>query len=322
MGQAMDEKSATHFDIVARADPLRPEAPSSLPQYLILVSGRVPGAMLRLDPEVTRLGRAPDNTYSLYDASVSRHHALFEIGADDVVRLTDLKSTNGTYLNGRRIPAHKPIRIEDGDRIQLGASVVKFVRLDPSDERFQRELFERTVRDALTGLYNRAYFLDQLGPLADASANRGLGLAVLMLDIDDFKRINDTHGHAAGDVVLREVAGVLRESTRPEDLVARYGGEEFILALPVAAPDQATERAERIRTNLAARRIVVDETTLRVTGSLGLAYAPADGVRIPGAMIVAADHCLYQAKNGGRNRVVFRHATQAIALSSQSTSAD
>ena len=134
--------------------------------------------------------------------------------------------------------------------------MLKFVRLDPCEEQFQREMFERTVRDALTGLYNRAYFLNQVGPLAEYNAVRGLGLAVLMLDIDHFKRINDRFGHDAGDLVLREVAGVLRESTRSEDLVARYGGEEFVVALPVAAPDQATERAERIRRALAERRIV------------------------------------------------------------------
>jgi two-component system, cell cycle response regulator len=199
------------------------------------------------------------------------------------------------------------VRLKDGDRIRLGSTVVlKFVRLDPCEEEFQRQMFERTVRDDLTGLFNRAYFLNQVGPLAEQSAVRGLGVAILMLDVDHFKRVNDRFGHDAGDQVLREVASVLREATRSEDLVARYGGEEFVLALPVVAPDQATERAERIRQTLAERRIIAGGASLQVTASLGLALAPADRVCSTSALITAADRCLYQAKNLGRNRIVFR----------------
>ena len=303
----MDEKGTTLLcDLIARCQP-EPPVSTTMPMYLIMVSGGIPGAMLRLAPGGTRLGRAADSTFQLPEISVSRHHAAIDADAQGVVRVTDLGSTNGTFLNGRRLRAHTPFRLKDGDRVQLGSSVIfKFVRLDPCDEQFQREMFERTVRDGLTGLYNRSFFLNQVGPLAQFSALRGLGLAILMLDIDHFKRINDVHGHDAGDVVLREVADVLREATRTEDLVARYGGEEFVLALPVAAPDQATERAERIRASLAGRRIVDGPTTLRVTASLGLAFAPADRPRSATAMITAADRCLLQAKHAGRDCIVFR----------------
>ena len=191
--------------------------------------------------------------------------------------------------------------------------VLKFVRLDPSDEQFQREMFERTVRDALTGLYNRSYFLDQVGPLAEFGAVRGLGLALILLDIDHFKRINDTYGHDAGDAVLREVANVLRESTRPEDLVARHGGEEFVIALPVAAPDHALDRAERIRSGLAGRRINANGRSLRVTASIGLAYAPPTRSQTIRALISQADESLYRAKRSGRDRVVFGPAAAPSA---------
>ena len=153
-------------------------------------------------------------------------------------------------------PMQTPVQVGDGSRIQLGSStLLKYLKLDPCEEGFQRELYERSVRDNLTGLYNRGYFLSQIGPLAELNSMCELGLALILVDIDHFKRINDTHGHTVGDLILREVADVLRESTRGEDLVARYGGEEFILALPSCSLEQATERAERIRTRLSSRLV-------------------------------------------------------------------
>ena len=312
----MDEKGATQvFHAVTPdvdAEPPPAQEDGMRPMYLIVVNGGTPGAMLQLGGGGTRLGRSHENSVRFADLGVSRRHAAIVSDAQGNAWLSDLDSTNGTFLNDGRIASHVPHRLDDGDRVRIGPSVVvKFVRLDPCDERFQRELFERSVRDPLTGLYNRAFFLDQIATLGELAETKGLGLAVLMLDIDHFKRVNDSVGHDAGDAVLREVAAVLRESTRSEDLVARYGGEEFVAALPVAAPDHATDRAERIRTNLAARRIVlpgiaVAAVPLRVTASLGLAFSHAGRVRSFPGLITAADHCLYQAKNTGRNRVVFR----------------
>jgi two-component system cell cycle response regulator len=319
----MEDSGVTYLcDLLARGE-TEPSTDTSLPMYLIMVKGGIPGAMLRLAVGGTRMGRSSDNAYQFRDATVSRHHAALAIDPQGVVRVTDLGSTNGTYLNDRRLPGHTPVRVKDGDRIRLGSTVMlKFVRLDPCDEQFQREMFERTVRDALTGLYNRTFFLNQVGPLAEYNAVRGLGLAVLMLDIDHFKRVNDTFGHDAGDHVLSEVANVLREATRPEDLVARYGGEEFILALPVAGFDQATERAERIRSSLAERRIVADGIVLRVTASLGLAFAPPDRLGSASEMITAADRGLYHAKNTGRNRVASRPESPVGCRGSRSTAVE
>ena len=311
----MDEKGATLIcqAITATDSVDLPPPISARPMYWIVVSGGTPGSMIRLGYGLNRVGRSRENQVNLLDASISRRHATVITDANGDVFLTDLSSTNGTFLNGASLTSHLPYRLRDGDRIQLGASlVVKFVRLDPCEEQFHRDLFERTVRDPLTGLYNRSYFLDQIDTLADLGASRGLGLAVLMLDIDHFKRVNDTYGHDAGDAVLREVSAVLRDSTRSEDLVARYGGEEFVAALPVAAPDQAMARAEKIRSNLATRRIRLTQPgpdpliPFRVTASIGLAFVYPNRPRSPQGVITAADQCLYQAKKAGRNRVVFR----------------
>jgi diguanylate cyclase (GGDEF)-like protein len=125
-----------------------------------------------------------------------------------------------------------------------------------------------------------------------------------MVDVDHFKGVNDRHGHLVGDIVLREVSGVLRESTRSEDLVARYGGEEFVVALPSSSPDLATERAEQIRRNVAARRIRTSSAEIRVTISVGLAYSSPESPHRPLSLIELADDALYQAKGEGRNRVI------------------
>jgi diguanylate cyclase (GGDEF)-like protein len=272
---------------------------------MIVVNGSVPGTMVPLSESGTTIGRSAESGFQVDDITVSRKHVEVMVDRDGAVHITDLGSSNGTVLNGESIPAHRRVALEDGDRIQLGARLIfKLVRLDPHDERFQRDMFERTVRDTLTGLYHRAYFLSQIGTLAERSASSGIGMAVLMLDIDHFKQINDRYGHLAGDDVLREVATVIRESTRAEDLVARYGGEEFVVALPVSLVTLALKRAERIRKELAARTIAAAAFEVRLTTSVGLSFNPPGWPRNERALIVLADQALYQAKAGGRNRVV------------------
>jgi two-component system, cell cycle response regulator len=297
------------------------KATASHSAFMLVVAGAIPGTMVALCQDGTRLGRSAENSFQIDDITVSREHAFVAIDNWGCVHLRDEGSTNGTFLNGARIKSHQMLELTDGDRVQLGSGVVlKLVRLAPNDEQFQREMFERTVRDALTGLYNRTYFLNQIGVLAERSASQEVGLAVLMLDIDYFKQINDQHGHLAGDEVLRQVAAIIRESTRAEDLVARFGGEEFVVVLPMSVPDLATERAERIRSNLAERTIVAEGKEIRVTASIGLAFAGPGSTRNAIALLTRADEALYQAKAEGRNRVIFGHgALQRIANQTEST---
>jgi len=301
----MDVKGNTRIcsSPVGREEQTHVVAP--LPTYLIMVRGGLTGAMFRVDNRTTSLGRSIDNTHSIHDATVSRRHAALTHDAEGRAWLTDLGSSNGTYIDGKRLIPHQPFRLEQGGRIQLGASIVlKYVGLDPCEERFQREMFDRAVRDNLTGLYNRAYFLEQIGARCDQAISRGMSIALLMVDIDHFKRINDTHGHDAGDAALREVAKVLRDSTRADDLVARYGGEEFLVALPVASEAAAVERAERIRRHLLQRPIRAGSEPLRLTVSIGLSRADRTRPWNVAGLISWADAALYEAKRGGRNRVV------------------
>jgi two-component system cell cycle response regulator len=311
----MDAKANTHICVspVTQLDTQK-KVTALHSAYMLVVSGGIPGTMVQLSEQGTSLGRSGESSFQISDITVSRDHAVVMTDETGTVQIRDEGSTNGTFLNGKRIHAHRLVDLADGDRVQLGTKIVfKLVRLDPNDEQFQREMYERTVRDPLTGLYNRAYLLNQIGVLAERSASQGIGLAVLMLDIDHFKQINDRYGHLAGDDVLRQVAAVIRESTRSEDLVARFGGEEFVVVLPVSVPDLAADRAERIRSNLAERTVMAEGPGIRVTASIGLAFAPAGRSRNEMALIMTADEALYRAKADGRNRVVFGHRAMQLA---------
>ncbi|HEU5318479.1 MAG TPA: GGDEF domain-containing protein [Chloroflexota bacterium] len=185
-------------------------------------------------------------------------------------------------------------------------------------EAMNRRLEEISVRDALTGLYNRRYFADRLANEHQRSARHQRPVALLMMDIDFFKKINDTYGHQTGDDVLRAVAQVLIHRTRTIDVVARYGGEEFAALLPETAYDGALLLAERLREHVAllelkprpsveangtASPAAVGTEPLRCTISIGLAMLDRDRMPAPDDLVAAADEALYAAKHGGRNRV-------------------
>ncbi|MCC7542843.1 MAG: sensor domain-containing diguanylate cyclase, partial [Deltaproteobacteria bacterium] len=163
-------------------------------------------------------------------------------------------------------------------------------------------LFERATVDPLTELFNRRFGLHRLDETLRLGARAGTPTAVLLLDLDHFKRVNDEHGHAAGDVVLRTVAETVRRTLRSTDVVARYGGEELFAVLPCTGALQALEAAERVRSAVEAVRVAFEGRSLRVTTSIGAA-AGAPGVADGGALLREADRALYAAKQGGRNRV-------------------
>ncbi len=157
--------------------------------------------------------------------------------------------------------------------------------------------------DGLTGLTNHRTFQDRFANLLERSARHGHRAAVLLLDIDHFKTVNDTYGHPLGDEVLRQVALVLRKAVRVIDIPARYGGEEFAVVLESTDLDGALNLAERIREDVGRLEVATDKGPLRVTTSIGVAAFPDDGREQP-VLIERADLALYQAKQGGRNRVV------------------
>jgi len=194
------------------------------------------------------------------------------------------------------------------DRNELLARVATQVRRKRYDDRlranFQMRL-EMAVTDQLTGLYNRRYLGSHLKAMFDRAKQARKPLSLLVLDIDHFKSINDTHGHDVGDEVLREFARRMTDNIRSIDLACRYGGEEFVVVMPDTDQDFAAMVAERLRKAVSEEPVEVygGEKALPVTVSIGLAVT-GEGVAGPQALIKNADDALYRAKEGGRNQVV------------------
>lgn len=192
------------------------------------------------------------------------------------------------------------------DRNELLARVRTQVRRKRYSDRLRDTLkasIEMAIIDQLTGLHNRRYLEAHLPPMIQASAGRGRPLTVMILDIDHFKAVNDTHGHDVGDEILKAFAGRIRLSLRNSDLLCRLGGEEFIVVMPDTPSSVAAAVAERIRTAVAAAAFPVERGSrhLSVTVSIGVAERGSDlGA---GAVMKRADQALYQSKSEGRNRV-------------------
>lgn len=155
----------------------------------------------------------------------------------------------------------------------------------------------------MTGLYNRRYLEDVLNREIHRAERSGKPLAVVMIDIDNFKQFNDRHGHDAGDFVLSALARAIARNIRPSDLACRYGGEEFAVVLPEASVEIACQRAEEMRQAIRNTNLMhLGQTLAAPSASFGIAMYPGDGVNAPD-LLKAADRALYRAKHEGRDRV-------------------
>jgi diguanylate cyclase (GGDEF)-like protein len=166
-----------------------------------------------------------------------------------------------------------------------------------------RELQKRSRTDGLTGLTRRGPFEERLAEEIARAKSFRTTFSILMIDIDHFKRMNDTYGHQVGDEVLRTVAQLLKEGLYETDMVARYGGEEFVCLMPRSQAAGLKQKAEQIRARVEGHAFVIGLESVTVTISIGIAHFPADG-GTPETIMAAADRALYAAKDAGRNRVM------------------
>ncbi|KPK03871.1 MAG: hypothetical protein AMS20_09710 [Gemmatimonas sp. SG8_28] len=172
------------------------------------------------------------------------------------------------------------------------------------DARFAKERYEwLATTDPLTGCFNRRELLDRLEMEHERVHRYGMDVSVLMIDLDLFKRVNDTRGHLAGDTVLRKVGGLLRSELRSVDTVARFGGDEFVVILPETSLSGARALADRIRQRIASTDFADDETPIQLTASVGVTMIKADETDEPEVILDRVDGILYTAKDEGRNVV-------------------
>jgi two-component system cell cycle response regulator len=270
---------------------------------LTLFSGPGAGATFRVTDAQTTLGRSNRASIPIDEISVSRIHARITREGDGRYGIEDLDSTNGTFVSGRRVVTREDLR--SGDRIQLGRQCVfRFAIVDEIEDAMQRRLYETANRDPLTGLLNRHSLFERLAAEASHAIEVGADLALVMIDVDHFKRVNDTFGHAAGDQALCAIALAGSQGLRGGDVLARYGGEELALVAPGANKSAATRIAERFRQGIAELRVEVGGGAIALTVSLGVALLSECPCWTSSLDLVAlADARLYAAKREGRNRV-------------------
>ncbi len=264
----------------------------------------VVAGMLLLESPQFVIGREHNADLVLADASVSRQHAMLMRDSNGYA-IRDLNSTNGSLVNGQRITEQI---LSSGDTLQLGSFIFKFLASQSVESKYHETIYSAMTRDALTGAMNKRYLLETLNRELLRSVRQGLVLSLVMLDIDHFKRVNDTYGHLVGDEVLREFGNRISSACRGDDMLARYGGEEFVLVLSSTPRIEALEIAERCRQSIAETPFATTAGKLPISASFGVYSFQSTEDSLTQCstelLIQEADRRLYEAKNTGRNRVV------------------
>lgn len=278
------------FDLIGRAEALGPAQEDKAPDIFVVAADLerpLAGLNLLTDLRARAATRHAAVVMVVPDGAREAAAMALDLGASDIV--TGPFDPEEMTLRLRT----QMLRKQQADRLR--ASVKDGLRL--------------AVTDPLTGLFNRRYAQPHLARIAQRAKDTGRPFAVMLIDLDRFKTVNDRFGHAAGDAVLREMARRLTENLRPVDLIARIGGEEFLVVLPETDADKATATAERLRGRINALPVSLPggKGSLRVTASIGLALVPGGEEDIE-ALLALADGALYAAKAEGRNKVSIRSA--------------
>ena len=276
---------------------------------LVFLNGDLLAVPIPLERATVDIGRALEADVRVNDAKISRLHARIETveNAETNEReyfLDDLKSRNGTFLNGERVGREK---LQHGDKIGIGTHILRFELLDEIDREYHRQIRRLLSHDDLTGLLSSRSFFSELRRESARAETDSRPFCVLMMDADFFKSVNDTYGHLTGSRTLEEIGACITGVMRSGDAAARFGGEEFAAFLLDAELAQGLVAAERIRAEIERMEFTVLKqgkaaATHNITISIGVAAFPQDS-RDPIELVEMADSALYRAKREGRNRV-------------------
>nr|VFJ78382.1 MAG: diguanylate cyclase (GGDEF) domain-containing protein [Candidatus Kentron sp. FW] len=280
----------------------RPHALERTQPVLLTIAGMLAGKLFPLDkrPWVT-IGCAEDCDIRFMQGDISPRHARLELNEGGAM-ITDLGTVNGTYVDGVAVSRHG---LADGAIIRFGSiDTMKFTYINQLERSFYLSQYRRTVYDDLTGVFNRRYFLMALGQELAYAHRHGQTAALILIDVDHFKRINDGQGHLVGDTVLKRIVTVIQKNLRKENILARYGGEEFGVIVRGEDARETHGLADRIRCSVGRTGFDHGGKSLRITISAGIAIH--DRGHTPGGALeifIEADKQLYRAKAAGGNHV-------------------
>lgn len=254
---------------------------------------------LRISNEFIILGRGKSCDMTLDDEIISREHCRIWLDDSGNINILDLSSTNGSKIDGKRI---NQAILEPHNRLKIGKHIIKIEYKDAEEIRQEELLQSAATTDPLTGISNRKWFEERVNQIIHGATNSNHFIAIVMVDIDHFKQVNDVYGHQTGDVVIKGVADILNTCKRQQDLLARYGGEEFIVCLPDSSPENTLRFCERVREEISRTTFRFGKEQINVTASLGGFSDKISGNSELLEMTALADKALYHSKKSGRDQ--------------------
>ena len=273
-----------------------PEASDLIGRLLQIHPVELECGLITFTDEPFIVGRDLSANLTIGEEAVSRQHAKFERTANSF-SITDMDSTNGTWVNGTKI---KSQQLQSGDRIRIGGRIFKYIAADQLEANYHEAVYTMMTKDSLTQTWNKQYLIESLKRELRRRKRTGRDLSLIILDLDLFKNINDTHGHLVGDEFLRQTADRLKSVLREEEILARFGGDEFCIALTETSSKNA--QACAMRCIKAITKTPFSTTVGEIECSISIGIGQANDSMTCEDLIKQADDNLYRAKKQGRNQ--------------------